>query len=38
MEQRLGGSLDVPLPAEKSLTTMGDDMQVDLEDAEKKEA
>ena len=26
------------LPAEKSLKTMGDEMQVDLEDAEKKEA
>ena len=26
------------LPAEKSLKTIGDEMQVDLEDAEKKEA
>ena len=38
MEKQLGGSLDVPLPAQKSLKTMGDEMQVDLEDAEKKEA
>ena len=36
MEKRLGGSLNVP--AEKSLKTMGDEMQVDLEDAGKKEA
>ena len=36
-EKRLcGGSLDVP--AEKSLKTIGDEMQVDLEDAGKKEA
>ena len=26
MEQRLRGSLDVPLPAENSLKTMGDEM------------
>ena len=26
MEKQLGGSLDVPLPAEKSLKTMGDEM------------
>ena len=36
MEKRLGGSLDVL--AEKSLKTMGDEMQIDLEDAGKKEA
>ena len=28
----------MPLPAEKSPKTMGDEMQVDLEDAEKNEA
>ena len=38
MEKQLGGSSDVPLPAQKSLKTMGDEMQVDFEDAEKKEA